>query len=345
MKGNWAKGHGPRFVGVLKRFDFTKGYGFITCDEVSAQGYQDCFVHGAQLSGAKIGDEVEFGVSWNAQGKPQADSVMVRVPGQIADPQGITPSADPAIEIQRGPGMRGEVIGNYQGKVKSFNSEKGYGFIDCPKLKSEGYQNDVFLHRTAAVNFSVGDMVAFEVYLNRNGQPQSRDLELLCHATEEDKASQKNLEGDDIGGFHGEFMSFKIEAGFGFIDCQALKKLGYPGDLFVHSSQLNGATVGDLLEFMAYVTAKGQLRAKNCNVVAKGSLAKGGMRVFDHRGNSSGDGPISQTILNNRPSGDTVPHGLAAMIHPHVQGFFSADDPAEGAAKRARMREDYVQCF
>ena len=23
---------------------------------------------------------------------------------------------------------------------------KGYGFIDCPDLKSEGYTNDVFLH-------------------------------------------------------------------------------------------------------------------------------------------------------------------------------------------------------
>jgi len=330
MKGGWAKGHGPRFVGVLNRYDYTKGYGFICCDDVTAQGYSDCFVDSTQLNGAQIGDEVEFGISWNAKGLPQADSLAVKVSCQVARPQGFMGNVDPDPEKHRGHGMRGEGIGNYQGKVRSFNSEKGYGFIVCPQLKEEGYKNDVFLHKTTAANFCVGDMVAFEVYLNKNGQPQSRDLVLLCQATEEDLANQKNLEGDEIGGFHGEFVSFKVQAGFGFVDCQALKNLGYPGDLFVHSSQLGGATVGDLVELIAYVTAKGQLRAKNCSIVARGSLSCGGKR---------------ETTFNNRPSGDTAPHGIAAVIHPHVQGFFSADDPAEGAAKRASMNEDFPQSF
>lgn len=61
------------------------------------------------------------------------------------------------------------------GRVKSINSEKGYGFIECQELH-EVFGNDVFLHMKQAGDLSQGTMVSFAVMLNKENRPQAYDV-------------------------------------------------------------------------------------------------------------------------------------------------------------------------
>merc|ERR1719198_378280 len=69
------------------------------------------------------------------------------------------------------------VIGTFLGTVKSFRAAYGYGFIDCPDLKQQGF-NDVFLHHQQVGSFQIGDSFQFTAYLNSKGQPQAKDLQI-----------------------------------------------------------------------------------------------------------------------------------------------------------------------
>lgn len=65
-----------------------------------------------------------------------------------------------------------------QGVVKSYNPEKGFGFIECPELH-EVFGNDVFLHCKQISGFAKGDSVSFAVALNKDNKPQAYDLQSL----------------------------------------------------------------------------------------------------------------------------------------------------------------------
>merc|ERR1712196_254157 len=74
------------------------------------------------------------------------------------------------------PGVQQD-LGMMAGTIKSFNEANGYGFIECPDLKQQGYNNDVFLHHAQATGFCVGQQVVFNCYLNTQGRPQAKDLQ------------------------------------------------------------------------------------------------------------------------------------------------------------------------
>lgn len=147
------------FTGTVKSFVMKSNYGFIECPDLRAAGYaNDVWVHGDQMKdfpGAmEPGTKVRFIAFLNPKGQPQAKALQMATRGM--DDQA--------------------VIGTFPGVIKSFSrGEKGYGFIDCPTLKEQGY-NDVFLHREQLGPFDVGSEVSFTAFLNRKGQPQARDL-------------------------------------------------------------------------------------------------------------------------------------------------------------------------
>lgn len=68
-------------------------------------------------------------------------------------------------------------LGCFRGRVKTFNTAKGYGFIDCGETWSL-YSGDVFLHRQQFLegNVAVGQEIQFQVELNKQGKPQARSV-------------------------------------------------------------------------------------------------------------------------------------------------------------------------
>eukprot|EP00403_Amphidinium_massartii_P008739 CAMPEP_0178417430 /NCGR_PEP_ID=MMETSP0689_2-20121128/24569_1 /TAXON_ID=160604 /ORGANISM="Amphidinium massartii, Strain CS-259" /LENGTH=601 /DNA_ID=CAMNT_0020038793 /DNA_START=85 /DNA_END=1890 /DNA_ORIENTATION=+ len=93
-------------------------------------------------------------------------------------------------------------VGPYLGTVKSYNSKKGYGFIDCPAARAV-YGRDVFIHK-AQMGELLGRFVGpgtrldpkclhmhvrFSVGSNREGMPQARDVTRVDAPPNSDMAS------------------------------------------------------------------------------------------------------------------------------------------------------------
>merc|ERR1712176_1500462 len=79
-------------------------------------------------------------------------------------------SADAKPDVQ-------QVLGQFLGIIKSFNSKNGFGFISCEALQQQGYTNDVYLHHNQVGGFQPGQTIMFTAYLNKKGQPQAMDLQ------------------------------------------------------------------------------------------------------------------------------------------------------------------------
>lgn len=62
-----------------------------------------------------------------------------------------------------------------QGRIKSFNAEKGYGFIESPEAFAI-HNRDVFLHKAHIGSLTVGTFITFSVETNKEGMPQARDI-------------------------------------------------------------------------------------------------------------------------------------------------------------------------
>lgn len=65
--------------------------------------------------------------------------------------------------------------GRFRGRIKAFNMEKGFGFIECAEAHAQ-YGRDTFLHKAHIGDLTVGSEVTFAVELNKQGMPQARDL-------------------------------------------------------------------------------------------------------------------------------------------------------------------------
>jgi len=73
------------------------------------------------------------------------------------------------------PGADAGFSGRYQGRIKSFNSEKGFGFIECYETHAL-YSRDVFLHKAQVGEMHVGQFVAFTCELNKQNMPQAKEI-------------------------------------------------------------------------------------------------------------------------------------------------------------------------
>jgi len=77
-----------------------------------------------------------------------------------------------------------EVIpGRFYGTIKSYNADKGFGFIACPQVFSI-FNRDIFVHRREfeRADAPVGGAVSFFVELNTEGHPQARNTQILPEA-------------------------------------------------------------------------------------------------------------------------------------------------------------------
>lgn len=65
--------------------------------------------------------------------------------------------------------------GRFFGRIKSFNTKNGFGFIDCPGAYSR-YQRDVFIHKKWMSDLQVGEDISFLIETNKDRMPQARDV-------------------------------------------------------------------------------------------------------------------------------------------------------------------------
>src|SRR5215207_3992317 len=161
-----------------------------------------------------------------------------------------------------GGGMPAQVVGTGQGKVKFFNTQKGFGFIQ----RDEGGE-DVFVHisqveRAGLEGLAEGQELQFNL-VDRGGKISASDLQVVgdvIPVAAKAAAPQRQLTGEKASGTVKFFNAMK---GFGFIT----RDDGQP-DAFVHISAVERSGMrelneGDKLEFDLEVDRRGKYSAVN----------------------------------------------------------------------------------
>jgi CspA family cold shock protein len=160
----------------------------------------------------------------------------------------------------RGGGMPAQVVGTGQGKVKFFNVQKGFGFIQ----RDEGGE-DVFVHisqveRAGLEGLAEGQELQFNL-VDRGGKISAADLQVVGDVIAvPQRAPQRELTGDKATGTVKFFNTMK---GFGFITRDDGKEDAFVHISAVERSGLQGINEGDRFEFDLEVDRRGKYSAVN----------------------------------------------------------------------------------
>lgn len=161
-----------------------------------------------------------------------------------------------------GGGMPAQVVGTGQGKVKFFNAQKGFGFIQ----RDEGGE-DVFVHisqveRAGLEGLAEGQELQFNL-VDRGGKISAADLQVVgdvIAVAQKPAGPQRELTGEKATGTVKFFNSMK---GFGFITRDDGKEDAFVHISAVERSGLPGINEGDRFEFDLEVDRRGKFSAVN----------------------------------------------------------------------------------
>lgn len=155
-------------VGVIKRFNASRGFGFI-----ATQDREDTFVHASQIVGGKalfMGDFVAFKITRSTRG-PQANDVVTLPPRCL-----------------KHDGQDGTT---FAGCVKHVNLSKSFGFIESEQCST------MFKKETVYFTFegcppALGQQVQFQVMVGKGGKLEATDV-LMINSNIQDEPDEALL--------------------------------------------------------------------------------------------------------------------------------------------------------
>merc|ERR1712136_488709 len=159
------------------------------------------------------------------------------------------------------------------GKLKSFSSQSGYGFVDCATTHGI-YKSDVYIHRSCMhTPWRIGQPLEFAVTLNSRGQPQASDVLGLPYEPEEPKDARLGI-----------LKSFSLVQGFGFITGEDIMN-EFSRDVYLDRAQLASEwRMGQIVEFQTTLNGRGHPQARNLNWDPVPMLPGGKLRSVDSTG-------------------------------------------------------------
>eukprot|EP00933_Yihiella_yeosuensis_P011960 TRINITY_DN1198_c0_g1_i1.p1 TRINITY_DN1198_c0_g1~~TRINITY_DN1198_c0_g1_i1.p1 ORF type:complete len:317 (-),score=83.26 TRINITY_DN1198_c0_g1_i1:355-1305(-) len=220
------------------------------------------------------------------------------------------------------------------GTVKSFNSQKGFGFVDC------GTGNDVYVHIKDCVDGNQpapGDVLTFDLEPSqaRQGQMQAKNVRGgSANKTQPGGggvAPMSAMQVQGTGAYTGRVRTWNEGKGYGFIEHE-----GGP-DIWVHVKECVGSqpAQGDFVRFdiEPSPTKPGQNIAKN---VTGGSRPIGEGKPQGSGGGGFGPMRGGATAMPGMAAGLSAgPYGVATMM--------PASDPYGAAAQAAAYGQMYGQ--
>merc|ERR1711920_163986 len=84
----------------------------------------------------------------------------------------------------------------WEGSIKAWFDDKGYGFIESPDLKKKYPDADVFLHAGQRQEFKKGAWVTFGVFMNNRGKPQATELKKYRFTVKKDAPAEPSKDKD-----------------------------------------------------------------------------------------------------------------------------------------------------
>jgi len=147
------------FYGVLKSFNEEKGWGHITCDVTNRLYGKDVFLMKGALNGQTVmaGALLSFKVTMGTKG-PQATAVS------------LLPSGAFRVNAEESSSI-------FTGSIKSFNAERGWGFVTSEEIY-QTFGKDIFIHRRDLEdNYlpSTGEDIQLSVEIDDGGQPVAKN--------------------------------------------------------------------------------------------------------------------------------------------------------------------------
>eukprot|EP00929_Paragymnodinium_shiwhaense_P105836 TRINITY_DN708_c0_g2_i1.p1 TRINITY_DN708_c0_g2~~TRINITY_DN708_c0_g2_i1.p1 ORF type:complete len:301 (-),score=116.29 TRINITY_DN708_c0_g2_i1:272-1174(-) len=145
------------YAGKLQYWDNDRNSGFIYCGEVMQEAGQQVYAFRKVLEKAQcdVGDDLAFFLHWSERGQPQASTPMLR----------LSSSQENNLVLK--------------GTFKKAGS-KDYGFIKCQETE-DYFGRDVYVGAQLASTLEEGQLVAFNVMLNREGMPNAS---MICPCDE-----------------------------------------------------------------------------------------------------------------------------------------------------------------
>lgn len=145
-------------VGIVKSFNPSKGWGFIECEQTKLMYGSDVFLLKGELQGFGVskGDHISFSVK---QGQKGIQATGIKVIGN--------------------PNSNGEQGPTFFGEIKTFNAQKGFGFISCP-ASEQIFGKDIFVMKSELPGGMVGQgtQVQFKAKLDERG-PVATDVSVI----------------------------------------------------------------------------------------------------------------------------------------------------------------------
>jgi len=250
--GAGQAGYGSGYVGSVKSWNPSSGWGHIICEATHRiHGKDVFFMRSKILNGTSIekGMTVQFDVVDGLKGV-EATNVRAMQPIKAAAPKAwSTPPPMPQVSKPTRSGC-------FYGSVKSYSAEKGWGHIDCPQTRAM-YGKDMFFMRSAlnGSTVSTGDQVQFSVTGGKKG-PEATNVKVMS-------AGQ--------GTYNGTIKLYSADKGYGFIVCDQTRAL-YDKDIFVHQKELAGAVPnpGDAIQFSVAISETGRPEATEVRLTGNG---------------------------------------------------------------------------
>jgi len=272
-------------LGFVKNFNEEKGYGFI-----SVPGEKDIFfLRGSLEGGASVvqaNDKVAFTKVIGDRG-PRGEDVQILPPG--TEIPGMGGGGGAAMGMMGGSSASVPSGPTYEGVVKRYDDDRGFGFIDCDILR-QSTGKDVMLLRSVlnGITVKVGDRVTFTVEENGGKGVKASSVQLAPPGMGM-MGGMGGCGGMGGGGgaamipnsgplYFGEIRRYDDDKGYGFIECPESKAI-YNKDIFLLRSAMKSnaemGRVGDKVSFNVTVGNKGPV-AENVTIIGHASDAMGG---------------------------------------------------------------------
>lgn len=247
---------GLELVGKVRSYCNTRGFGFLASSSLDGQ---DIFFARKEVPlslqhSCLDGATAKFRLHYTSDGKPQASQMTLGIPAAGITKPTLAVGKDlwePRVGAQTGAGSARSVTVEQDkamhGIVKSYDANKGFGFILCNEVHRDIY------FKGQGYSFAAGTPVTFHLTIMQDGKPQARDVAAgLCEGA-------TSL---------GTVKSYNARKGFGFVQVP-----DSPGDIYFKKDllppfwQQDENFAGKTVQITVHLTRDGKPQVQSLDVV------------------------------------------------------------------------------